>query len=121
VPGSISSNTEELAGTLRPLLPDELPLVRITAAAAARTVLANKAATGWPDQDIAWQDGGCVLLAWYVPHAASYAPNPGPPSAVFEVRLVSKADRSQQTWVMIDATTGELDSAGYGPPSSDCP
>ena len=121
VSGSVSSDTEIGAGTLRPLLPDQLPLVRITEAAAARTVLDTKEATGWPDHDIAWQDGGCVLLAWYVRHPMSYAPNPPPPSAVFVVRLVNKVDRSQQTWVMVDATTGEVRSAGSGPSSSDCP
>lgn len=121
VPGSISSNTETGAGTLRPLLPDQLSLVRVTAAAAAHTVLANKEATGWPEVDIAWQDGGCVLLAWYVRHPMSYAPNPPPPSAVFVVRLVSKVDRSRQTWVIVDATTGELGAAGSGPSNSDCP
>jgi hypothetical protein len=78
VPGSISSNAETGVGTLRPLLPDELPLVRITAAAAARTVLANKEATGWPDLDIAWQGGGCVLLALVRSPSDELCADPGP-------------------------------------------
>jgi hypothetical protein len=120
VAGSISANAETGVGTLSPLLPDQLPLVRITAQVATKTVLTNKQETGWPDLDIAWKDGGCTLLAWYVRHPMSYAPNPPPPSAVYLVQLVDQIDASRSTWVMVDATTGELGSAGYGASSSDC-
>jgi hypothetical protein len=121
VAGSLPRNVETGVGTLGPLPAERLPLVRITAAAAANTVLAHEHETGWPDLDIAWKDGGCMFVAWYVRHPMSMAPVPPPPSPVYVVRLVGVADALQETWVIVDATTGELGAAGGGPSESDCP
>ena len=95
--------------------------IQVTAADASNAVIATKQTTGWPDVDIAWKDGDCVLLAWYRPLPASYDPDPGPPFAVYLVRLVDGADTTIGTWVTVDATTGEIKSAGSGPPTTDCP
>jgi hypothetical protein len=120
-PGSITENVNLMQAILEPLPADEQTRVRVTAADASNTVLANKRKTGWPDPDIAWKDGGCVLLAWYQPIPTSYAPDPGPPSAVYLVRLVDAADSTMGTWVTVDATTGDLQGAGYGPSTTACP
>jgi hypothetical protein len=108
------------AGTLSPLTAEHLPLVAVTADAAAGTVLAHERDIGWPDLDVAWTDGGCVLLAWYERHPMSRAPNPDPPSAVYVVRLVDERDAARETWVMVEASTGELGSVFGGAWSSDC-
>ena len=94
-------------GALGPLPPDKVLQVRTTLAEASDTVLKNERETGWPDPDIAWQDGGCVLIALYEPQAMSFAPDPGPPYPVYIVRLVDLPARTA-TWVMVDARTGEL-------------
>src|SRR5215213_401534 len=99
-----------LNGTVEPLPPDKASLVRVTADVAASTVLTKERDTGWPDPDIAWQSGGCVLVGWFEGRPMSYSPDPGPPSAVYLVRLANSLTRDV-TWVMVDATTGELRSA----------
>lgn len=96
-------------GTLSRLPADKVALVRITPDAAAATVLTHERETGWPDEDIDWEDGQCVIVAWLERHPMSFAPDPGPPSAMYLVRLV--ADGSRVTWVMVDATSGELGAA----------
>lgn len=96
-------------GTLGQLPPDKVLLVRVTPEAAATTVLQHERETGWPDLEIDWEDGHCVLVAWLERHPMSRAPDPAP-SAVYVVRLVDSGG-SRVTWVMVDATTGELDAA----------
>jgi hypothetical protein len=120
VAGSLPRKVETAAGSLLPLLADQLPLVRITSADALGAVLAREQQTGWPDLDIAFKSGGCVLVAWYVRHPMSMAPSPPAPSPVYVVRLVGEGDPSQETWVMVDATTGEEGAAFGGPSISDC-
>jgi hypothetical protein len=100
-------------GTVRPLPPDKSALVRTTAEAAAMTVLTNEFETGWPDDEIAWMDGKCVLLGWLERYPMSFDPRPAP-SAVFMVRLVDGA-QARATWVLVDATTGE-ESTSIGNP-----
>jgi hypothetical protein len=121
VAGSLPSEMQTGDGTLRALLPDQLLLVRVTAADASRTVLDHEKHTGWPDLDIPWRDGGCVFVAWYVRRPMSMAPNPPSPSPVYLVRLVGEVDASKETWVLVDATTGELGAAFSGPSSPSCP
>jgi hypothetical protein len=101
------------------LPPDKAWLVRVSPAGAATTVLMHERATGWPDLDIEWKDGRCVLLAWLERHPMSRAPDPGPPSAVYLVRLVDGGG-SRETWVMVDATSGELGSAIGDPLKGAC-
>ena len=118
--GSLSRVVEIGVGTLGPLPADKIPLVRLSAAEANATVLARERETGWPDLDIAWKGGGCVLLAWYERRPMSFSPVPPPPSAVYVVRLVGELDATNEVWVMVEATTGEIRSAFGGLSSSDC-
>ena len=63
-----------------------------------------------------------MLVAWYERHPMSRAPVPPDPSAVYLVRLVDERDGSRVTWVMVEATTGELGAAFGGPATRDvCP
>lgn len=73
-------------------------------------MLAHERETGWPDNDVVWRDGGCVLVAWFEGHPMSRAPDPGPPSAVYLVRLIDNR-ATRVTWVIVDATTGDLGAA----------
>lgn len=119
--GCLNSNTLSQSvhlgnGTLSPLPADKVSLVRVTAVAAATTVLAQERETGWPDDDIAWRDGGCVLTAWFQPEPMSFNPHPGPPYAVYLVRLVDLAATGRVRWVMVNAETGELGGALGGQP-----
>jgi len=50
----------------------------------------------------------------------SFSPVPPPPSAVYVVRLVGELDATNEVWVMVEATTGEIRSAFGGLSSSDC-
>lgn len=93
--------------------PDKIALVRTTPEAATNTVLKNELETGWPDPEIAWVDGKCVLLGWLERYPMSFSPHPAP-SAVFMVRLVD-AGHARFTWVLVDATTGE-ESTSLGNP-----
>jgi hypothetical protein len=120
VAGSLPKKVETAAGTLLPLLADQVPLVRITSADALDTVLVHEQQTGWPDLDIAWKSGGCAFVAWRVQHPMSMAPDPPAPSPVDVIRLVGEVDPSQETWVMVDATTGEEGPAFGGPSMADC-
>jgi pimeloyl-ACP methyl ester carboxylesterase len=111
---TLSQSVHLVNGTLSPLPPDKVALVRVSEGAAASTVLAQERETGWPDEDIAWRDGGCVLIAWFQPEPMSFNPDPGPPYAVYLVRLVDLAATGRVTWVMVNAETGELDAALSG-------
>lgn len=91
-------------GNIGPLPVEMWAIFNITSADASRTVLAHERETGWPD-DIAWSDGGCVLVARFETYPMSRAPNPPPPYPVYLVRLASGA---ASAWVMVDARTGEL-------------
>ena len=95
-------------------------LVLTTGADAAETVLEHERKTGWPDPDIAWQDGRCVRLAWYEKRPMSFFPEPGPPYPVYLVRLVDQIGTAGVTWVMVDARTGEIGSATGAPLKSGC-
>src|SRR5919112_616145 len=84
VAGCLSSNTlprqvEIGNGNLRPLPADKAALVQTTPIAASQTALAHERETGWPDENIAWDDAGCVLIASYEMYPMSRAPNPPPP------------------------------------------
>jgi len=106
-------------GTLSQLPLDKVSLVRVTPDAAATTVHTHERETGWPDLDIDWEDGQCVLVAWLERHPMSRAPDPGPPSVVYLVRLMDSAG-SRVTWVMVDATSGELGAAIGDPLKAGC-
>jgi hypothetical protein len=110
VSGCLGTNTlparvEIGNGNLGPLAADKAGLVQSTAIAASQLVLAHERETGWPDENIVWEDGGCVLVAWYEMYPMSRAPNPPPPYPVYLVGLKSGQARA---WVMVDARTGEL-------------
>jgi hypothetical protein len=112
VGGCLSTNTlprrvEIGGGNVGPLPPAKQSLVQTTAVDASRTVISHERETGWPDESIAWEDGGCVLVAWYEEYPMSFAPDPPPPYPVYLVRLRSG---SASAWVMVDARTGELDA-----------
>lgn len=115
VTGSLPHTIQFMTDRFEPLPADKLPLVRITAKVAAGNVLAYERETGWPDFEIAWRNGDCTFVAWYVPGPMSMAPVPPPPSAVYLVRLVADdawaTGELQVTWVMVDATTGDVRSA----------
>jgi hypothetical protein len=49
----------------------------------------------------------------------SFAPDPGPPSAVYVVRLMHGGG-SRVTWVMVDATSGELGAVIGDPLTAEC-
>jgi hypothetical protein len=117
---TIGRSIETLTATLSPLPPEKLALVRTTETDARLTVLEHERATGWPDEEVDYRDGGCVLLAWFEGHPMSYAPNPPPPSAVYIVRLTDEANVEPDIWVIVDATTGELSSTFGGAPVVDC-
>jgi hypothetical protein len=108
---SLTDKVELGNGTLGPVPADQVFQIRSTAADAAKTVLGNERETGWPDPDIAWQDGGCVRLRWYEPRPMSFSPDPGPPYSVYLVRLVDQTGAAGISWVMVDARTGELGAA----------
>lgn len=114
----LRDNVDTGLGTLWPLPPDKASLVRITADAALWTVLNNEAETGWPDVEIDWADGRCVLLAWLERRPMSFDPNPGS-SAVYMVRLID-AGHTRVNWVLVDATTGEERTAIGDPMKAGC-
>lgn len=118
--GSITE-TAVVGGVLGPFPAEEAARIAVTATDALNTVLTAKRERGWPDADIAWKDGGCVLLAWYQPTPMSYNPEPGPPYGLYLVRLVDPVNATMGTWVTVNATTGELGWAGDGPSTRDCP
>lgn len=105
-------------GTLSQIPPDKISLVRITAEAAAVAVLNHEHETGWPDLDIDWTDGHCVLLAWLERHPMSFDPDPGS-SAVYMVRLID-GSRSRVNWVLVDASTGEVSTSIGAPLKAGC-
>jgi hypothetical protein len=117
---SLTDKVELGTGTLGPVPADRMFLVRATSADAAHTVLAHERETGWPDPDIAWQDGRCVRLAWYEPRPMSFSPDPGPPYPVYLVWLVDQAGTAGVMWVMVDGRTGELGAAIGDPLKSGC-
>lgn len=100
-------------GNVMPLPPNKIALVHVTPEAAANTVVKNELETGWPDPEIAWADGKCVLLGWLEPYPMSFSPHPAP-SPVFMVRLVDAA-HARFNWVLVDATTGD-ESTSIGNP-----
>ena len=118
-PPTVPRVVKVVTGTLSPLPVEKLSLVRITAEAAAKVVLDHERETGWPDLDVAWKDGGCVLLAWFERQPMSHMPVPPDPSAVYVVRLIGEQDASRVTWVMVEATSGELGAAFGGPGAGD--
>jgi hypothetical protein len=117
---SLAGRTNLATGTLGPLSLDKVALVQITQEEAARTVLAHEQDTGWPDPDIAWQDAGCVRIAWFEPHPMSFNPDPGPAYPVYLVRLVDPAAAGNTLWVMVDAQTGAIRSAFGAPLDAGC-
>jgi hypothetical protein len=91
---------------------DKVLLVRVTPEVARATVLASQRDSGSPADVASLRDGDCVFVAWLQDYPMSMAPVPPPPSAVYLVRLIpTAASRGSETWVMVDATTGELGSA----------
>jgi hypothetical protein len=108
-----------MTGTLSPLPVEKLALVRIPPEAAANVVLDHERETGWPDPDVTWKEGGCVLLAWFERQPMSRMPVPPEPSAVYVVRLVGQEDASRVTWMMVEASTGELGASFGGPAAGD--
>jgi hypothetical protein len=118
-PNSLTEKVEIVTGSLGPVPADKVGLVRISDAEATKTVLDNERETGWPDPDIAWQDGRCARLAWFEPHAMSYDPDPGPPYPVYLVRLVDPTGAAI-TWVMVNARTGDLGASIGDPLKSGC-
>lgn len=60
---SLTDRVEIVNGSLGPIPADKVGLIRTSGTDAAKTVLENERETGWPDLNIAWQDGGCVRLA----------------------------------------------------------
>jgi hypothetical protein len=112
---SLTQKVDIGAGNVGPL-PAGI-LVQSTAVDASRTVLTHERETGWPDENIVWQDGGCVLVAWFERYPMSRDPNPPPPYPVYLVKLASGAST---TWVMVDARTGELGAAIGAHPEFSC-
>ena len=104
-------------GNVGPLPAEMRGLVQTTALDASRTVLAHERETGWPDDEIAWGDGGCVLIARFEQYPMSRAPNPPPPYPVYLVRLASEL---ASTWVMVDARNGELGASIGDRPELPC-
>lgn len=100
-------------GVLHPLPLEKTPEVKTAANVAKATVLEHERATGWPDGDIDWQDGGCVVVGLFEPLPMSMAPDPGPPYPVYLVRLADAAS-ARETWVMVDARTGEIGASVDG-------
>ena len=104
------------AGTLGPIPDGERSLVRTRAAAALQTVVEHERETGWPDDNIAWLAGGCVLVGWYEQYPMSFDPFPEP-YPVYAVRLVNGAST---TWVLVDARSGEERSVIGPQPALPC-
>ena len=92
--GSITE-TVMVGGILGPFPAEEAARIGVTATDALNTVLSTKRDRGWPDPGIAWKDGGCVLLGWYQPTPMSYNPEPGPPYAIYLVRLVDPVNATR--------------------------
>jgi hypothetical protein len=105
-------------GNVGPLPADRHLLVQTTDVAATQTVVAHERATGWPDENIDWEDRGCVLVAWYEKYPMSRTPNPPPPYPVYLVGLKSGANHG---WVMVDARTGEIGAYIGDHPEFPCP
>lgn len=113
---SVQRRVEIGLGNLGPMPAHLWAHVQTTARDAVLIVLASEQETGWPDHDIAWRDGGCVLVARFETYPMSRAPDPPPPYPVYLVRL---ATETASAWVMVDARSGELggfigDHAGLG-------